>query len=143
MHITKKMTNCSYLSAMKVLKMMTLMMIIYLAQLQGVFYCSSYQFHSYSSIRIVDNFWNALKKKKSTYTYHLLWNYLYLWDVPWSHFRDNFYFKKKKVQKDSEIVIQALEYKLMKTMIHSVFFHVSRKSSSYFNMSEIWQIFEK
>lgn len=123
---------------MKVLKMMTLMMIIYLAQLQGVFYCSSYQFHSYSSIRIVDNFWNALKKKNQ----HIritCFEIICIFEM-YPEVISGITFtlkKKKKVQKDSEIVIQALEYKLMKTMIHSVFFHVSRKSSSYFNMSEI------
>lgn len=48
------------------------------------------------------------------------------------------YFLNKKVQNNCEIEIQALEYQLMKTMIHLAFFHVGRKFSGYFNMGETW-----
>lgn len=42
------------------------------------------------------NHWQPLecikKKKINIHTDHLLWNYLYLWAVPWSHLRDDSYF---------------------------------------------------
>lgn len=72
----------------------------------------------------------------------MLWNDLYLWDVH-PEVISEMYFLNKKDKKILKLEFRLLEYQLIKTMIHLAFFHVGHKFSSYFNMSETWQIYEK